>query len=108
MGIKPLYYYYNNEILVFSSELRAVLASDLITRKLNEAALSDYIRYQTVHAPQTIIEGVNMLLPGHYLQIGLSKELEIKQYWKLSTESKGDTSLDYTSVCNNVKQLLTQ
>ncbi len=108
LGIKPLYYYYNKEVLVFSSELRSVLASGLVAKKLNEGALPDYIRYQTVHAPQTIIEGVNMLLPGHYLRIGVGKSIEVKQYWKLSTESKKDADLNYPSVCNKVKQLLTK
>ena len=50
-----------------ASELRALLASDFIPRKLNRTALEEYIETQTVCAPNTLIENVTLLEAGHYL-----------------------------------------
>lgn len=67
MGVKPLYYCHKNGVLAFSSEMRGLLASGLPSTALSAASVADYLRYQTVHAPYTILEDVQMLLPGHYL-----------------------------------------
>jgi len=68
-GIKPLYYYISNELLVFASELRALLATGLIPRKLSRSGLASYLATGSVSAPLTMVEGVRQLLPGHYLQV---------------------------------------
>ena len=67
LGIKPLYYCKNNNQFVFSSEIRSLLACGLIAKKINQQSLIDYMRYQTVHAPQTIVENVFLLMPGHFI-----------------------------------------
>ena len=46
-------------MVVFSSEVRSLLASDWIERKHDPVGLADYPRYQTVHAPRTIVKGVS-------------------------------------------------
>jgi asparagine synthase (glutamine-hydrolysing) len=68
-GIKPLYYQTDNEKFIFSSELKGILSSGLVQPKINNEVLGEYIRYQTVLAPNTIIEEVKMLMPGHYFLI---------------------------------------
>jgi asparagine synthase (glutamine-hydrolysing) len=85
LGIKPLYFYNTNKQLVFSSELRSLLASGLVPRKMNVDGLVDYLRYQTVHCPQTIIDGVEMLPPGHYILIS-REELISERYWDLTKD----------------------
>jgi len=108
IGIKPLYYYYHEseQMVVFSSEMRALLSSDLVPKKLNQAALADYLRYQTVHAPDTIIENVHTLLPGHVMEID-GGAIKIEKYWEFEVPSKqGPVVGDYASVCKEVRQLL--
>lgn len=80
LGIKPLYYFQNDYSLVFASEVRALLASGLVPRKLNESVLPEYLQYQCVHAPNTIIEGVKMLEPGRYIEVS-DNTFEQKVYW---------------------------
>ncbi len=87
LGIKPVYIFRNDNSILFSSELRALLSSELIPRNINEASLTDYLRYQTVHAPQTMIEGVEMMMPGHYMIIN-DNEVKIRKYWSLDTCAK--------------------
>jgi asparagine synthase (glutamine-hydrolysing) len=66
-GMKPLYYSMQNNGCFIASELRALLASNAIPRKLNRSALEEYIETQTVCAPNTLIEHVQLLEAGHYL-----------------------------------------
>ena len=86
MGIKPLYYVLTDDQLLFSSSIKAMLASNLLERKLSEEGLVDYLRYQCVHAPYTIIEGVFMLMPGQTLTVGEAHPPEFNTYWKLTDQ----------------------
>jgi len=69
LGIKPLYYYVDKDHFIFASELRALLASGLVPRRLCSAGIDSYLGNGSVQAPLTIIDGVKQLLPGHYLQV---------------------------------------
>ena len=68
-GIKPLYYYASDSLLIFASELRALLATGLISRKLSRSGIDSYLAHGSVAAPLTIVEGVRQLLPGHCMQV---------------------------------------
>ncbi len=81
VGIKPLYYAIHEQSVVFASELRAILETEVVERKLSKKSLIEYLRYQTVHAPNTLIEGIKMLMPGNYMMLS-SNEIQIKEYWK--------------------------
>jgi asparagine synthase (glutamine-hydrolysing) len=72
-GIKPLYYGSSNNLLIYASELRALVASELIPRKLSRAGLDSYLASGSVAAPLTMVEGVRQLLPGHYLKVKVSE-----------------------------------
>lgn len=67
LGIKPLYYRRDGDRLLFASELRAIAASRLGAPTLSHAGIHDYLRYQTVHAPSTVLEGVHLLPAGHIM-----------------------------------------
>ena len=104
LGIKPLYYSQINEQLIFSSEIRALLASGMIPKKMDLNSLEDYLLYQTVHAPATIIENVKLLMPGHFMKIN-NGQLEIKCWWKPEIKSSKSNS-DYSAVCKDIRKLL--
>ncbi|HET7113862.1 MAG TPA: asparagine synthase (glutamine-hydrolyzing) [Pyrinomonadaceae bacterium] len=74
LGIKPLYYYRTEQLLVFASEVRALLASGLVPRKLSSDGLDSYLATGSVEAPLTIVDGVRQLLPGQYLQVQADSE----------------------------------
>ncbi len=108
LGIKPLYYVYTNEILAFSSEIRSLLSSELIPKELDETSLVDYLRYQTVHAPNTIVKGVKMLMPGHYIK-STNGKITIHCYWSLKSNiSNASKGKSYSEVCSDVNKLLTK
>ncbi len=109
LGIKPLYFWNDGKTFAFASELRAVLASDLFQRNIDVAALHDYVVYQTVHAPHTIVENVKMLLPGHYVLLkkeDLQKGISQYKYWSLLDIPVQKPEKAYTDICTDVQHLL--
>jgi asparagine synthase (glutamine-hydrolysing) len=68
MGIKPLYYFQRGEDLYFGSELKAILEHPEIPRRLDRAALDAYLSVNYVPGPQTLIEGIRKVPPGHVLE----------------------------------------
>lgn len=106
-GIKPLYYSIQDSCVVFSSEIRALLASEEVPRKLNKRVLPEYLQYQTVQAPKTIVENVNVLLPGSYMRMS-GDDITIEKYWE-PTQSINSNVLSHSKkeVLDNVSKLLT-
>ncbi len=105
MGIKPLYYSFQNNTLIFASEIRALLQSGLIDKKINRDALVDYLQYQTVHAPNTIINDVKMLLPGHFLTLD-NTEVNIQAYWQIEKQiNYASIGKPYDDICKDVRTL---
>lgn len=69
LGIKPLYVYCNGNTVLFASEIRALLASGLVPRKLDSTGVASYLSFGSVSAPRTIIQGVESLMPGDCVEI---------------------------------------
>ncbi|MBS1637915.1 MAG: asparagine synthase (glutamine-hydrolyzing) [Bacteroidetes bacterium] len=107
LGVKPLYYSFINGQFIFASEIRAMLNSGCISRKLSATSVAEYIQYQTVHAPNTILEDVKMLMPGYYLEFSGAK-LSATQYWNINQYTKSKEDLTYQQTCEGVNQLLTE
>jgi asparagine synthase (glutamine-hydrolysing) len=65
LGIKPLYYAQTPEGFAFASEVRALLASGLVPKKISQDALTSYLLFGSTSEPVTLVEGVFSLPPGH-------------------------------------------
>ena len=108
LGIKPLYIYDNNESIVFSSEIRSLMECSFVKKKIDKDSFVDYLRYNTVHAPKTIIEGVKMLMPGHYIWVS-DDEYKNEPYWDINKylNRKSDNQ-SYEEIKAEVKERLTK
>ena len=82
LGIKPLFYAQVDGKLLFGSEIKALLASGLVERKLSYQALDAFIAFSYIPAPLTIYSAVRKLEPGHLLVYEAGK-VEDHQYWDL-------------------------
>jgi asparagine synthase (glutamine-hydrolysing) len=71
LGIKPLYYAQTTEGFAFASELRAMISSQLVEKKISQDALTSYLLFGSVSEPVTLLEGVFSLPPGHRLLLHL-------------------------------------
>ena len=66
-GVKPLYYYWDEEKLIFASEMKAILEHD-IKREINEEALSEFIHFTFTKDGTTLLNNIYELLPGHIIR----------------------------------------
>jgi len=82
MGIKPLYYAQTGSYFIFASEVRALLGTGLLSKRIDPAGLVNYLTFGSAYDPLTMVEGVRALPPGHTLtwQRGT---LSISPYWDL-------------------------
>jgi asparagine synthase (glutamine-hydrolysing) len=108
MGIKPLYFFQSEQYFLFASELRTLLGTGLLPRKLDGAGLLSYLTFGSVYDPTTMVQGVMALLPGHYLVWQQGKSRSVR-YWDL-VGSKGSTPRaageDKSKVRNELRDLL--
>jgi asparagine synthase (glutamine-hydrolysing) len=68
MGIKPLYIARHGDDLYFGSELKAILVHPEIERWLSPDGLDCYLSLNYVPAPWTLVEGIEKLLPGQWME----------------------------------------
>lgn len=92
-GIKPFYYYYDNENFLFGSEIKSFLGSPNFKKELNKDMLSQYLTFQCSIGEDTFFKNTYKLLPGYYF-IYKDKELEIKKYYEVKLEPNDDKSLE--------------
>lgn len=85
-GMKPLYYSIQKNGCLLASEIRALLSSNLIPKKLNRESLEEYVETQTVCAPNSLIENVNLLEAGHYLHFD-KNEVSKHCYYRLLSDT---------------------
>ncbi|MEN8136880.1 MAG: asparagine synthase (glutamine-hydrolyzing) [Bacteroidota bacterium] len=105
LGIKPLYFYRDNEMFIFSSQIKGILSSGLVEAKLNRKQLSNYLKFQTIYSPDTILKDVNLLESGSCICIdknGIRKE----KYWKINSSTKNLSTESYPAIKKNIKELL--
>jgi asparagine synthase (glutamine-hydrolysing) len=89
LGVKPLFYSWDGRRLLFASELKALLASGLVPKAIDDAAVWDYLTFRYVPQPGTIWRDVRKLLPGHTLTLDAGKEPVIQRYWDIPYHERG-------------------
>lgn len=89
IGIKPFYYYLDHEKFIFGSEIKAILATNLIKRESNKEALQDYISFQFCLDEKTLFKDIQKLEPGYrgFVRFdGQNVNLITEQYWDVPLE----------------------
>jgi asparagine synthase (glutamine-hydrolysing) len=97
LGIKPLYVAHPDgdpQWVIFSSEVRAILASGLVEPRLDADAVSDYLALGFVLQPGTLISGVRMLEPGTLEQYSPGAPVLHKRYWHVPAYEPRQETLD--------------
>jgi len=83
-GEKPLFYHALPEGVIFASELAALQLHPAVPRRLNPAALGQYLALNYVLAPDSLVDGVRKLPPAHYMLVERGKPLRPAMYWDLA------------------------
>jgi asparagine synthase (glutamine-hydrolysing) len=94
MGIKPLYYCSTGQNFLFASELRTLLGTGLVPRRLDPAGLINYLNFGSVYDPMTMIAGVSALEAGHYA-IWDNGRVTDSIYWDPAPQGRAATASSY-------------
>ncbi len=107
LGVKPLYYYRDENRFVFASEVRAVLMAGGISRKINHTAIAEYFRYQSVGFPFSPVDGICQLEAGTWMRIK-NGVMQTRKYWDPTTNNFDFSYDDKKEVQKKVKELMLQ
>ena len=81
-GVKPFYYYWQDGLFLFASELKSFHQHPAFKKEINLQALQQFLQYGYILAPLSIFKHTHKLLPGHYLQFNISQSVfAITKYW---------------------------
>lgn len=83
VGIKPMYYAETAKGLLYATELKSILASELLESKIDPAALFEYLTYFYIPGERSPFEGVKKLLPGHFL-VANESGVTVERWWNLA------------------------
>jgi asparagine synthase (glutamine-hydrolysing) len=86
-GKKPLIYSCIADKMVFASELKAILASGMVEKQVNNFALDKYMHFGYIGGPETIYKNVFKLLPAHTLTWEDGR-IKVENYWELDFSRK--------------------
>ncbi len=85
LGEKPLYYGYQQGVFLFASELKALKPHPAMASLINRDAIALLFRHSYIPAPYSIYQGIEKLLPGHYLRLDLNlQKKDLFCYWSLA------------------------
>ena len=107
LGVKPLYFHRGAGHFVFASEIRALLASGLVGPYLDADSLRHYLGHQTAATPATLLRDVQMVEPGHVMDVDALGRISTRRYWSLlSPAARMDDEISPSSARRRVGELL--
>ncbi len=80
LGTRPLFWCDRAGRLAFASELPALLGVSWVPRELDRSRLAEYLSFQVVHAPRTLVRGVKQVDAGHVV-VARATDRRVERYW---------------------------
>ncbi len=103
LGIKPLYYYHDENVLVFASELTSLVQHPAIVRDIEPQALYQYLATGIVAAPLTLFKNVRQLMPGQLMSLE-NGTLSFRTYWTVPEVE--DSVLSEAEAVDKIRDML--
>jgi asparagine synthase (glutamine-hydrolysing) len=106
MGIKPLYYYRDDDKFVFASEIQSILAYGL-DKAIDPASLYTYLQLNYIPAPHTMVKNVRQLMPAQWMHVRQHETISDLYYQIAPAEDVASAqSLSYAEQITHLKHLL--
>lgn len=106
-GVKPLYYYQQNGVLLFASEIKAFLKHPAFKVEVNLSALNEYFTFQNVFSFNTLFAGVTMLPPANTVKVNVETPLLHKSWWDYDF-TEPDNKISFEEATLETERLLTK
>ena len=115
-GIKPFFYYYEDGLFLFSSELKSFHKHPRFKKVLNRNSVAAFMQYGNIPTPHCVFENCYKLKPGHFLEFSLKEADKVlsnslgnqTQYWNVyDAYNKPKLDIDFSSAKKETKELLT-
>ena len=87
LGIKPLYYRYDGNTLLFGSEIKTILACPGVKPEFNRGTLAEYLAFGYIAGAESMYAGIRKLMPGHILTLDERGQLVTSSYWDLDVKA---------------------
>lgn len=100
-GIKPFYYYKNQEEFIYGSEIKSFLKHPNFNKELNKDALKTYLIFQYSCQNETFFKNVFKLDPGHYLKYE-NNQVTVKQYFQIEYNNSNEPLEKVTDAIDKV------
>lgn len=103
-GIKPFYYYKNDDTFLFGSEIKSFLEYPSFNKELNKEMLGAYLTFSFTPGDNTFFKNVYKLAPGHYMIVNTkTSEFKIDRYFKLEFSN---TNKSYEEVVDEISKIM--
>ncbi|MEO1381804.1 MAG: asparagine synthase (glutamine-hydrolyzing), partial [Bacteroidota bacterium] len=92
-GIKPFFYYIDNEQFIFGSEMKSILANPKVSREMDLLGMDNYFTWGYTAETNTVYQTIKKLRPGHTMTLrpyDKNPEPVIKRYWSIDFQPEYD------------------
>ncbi|MFW6145611.1 MAG: asparagine synthetase B family protein, partial [bacterium] len=107
-GIKPVYYWFSGQKLVFASEIKAILQHPEYKKKINYSALNEYFTFQNLFSFQTLFKDITLLPPANTVKIDTHSTFVRHHSWWDYDFSEPDESLSFEEAREETTRLFKQ
>jgi asparagine synthase (glutamine-hydrolysing) len=107
-GVKPLFYYWQNDLFLFGSELKAICKHPDFRKQLDLSGVGYYFKMGFIPAPFSIYQNVKKINPGHFIEFDIrTRKLEIVKYWDINNcYLKEKLKIDYEEAKEELIKIL--
>jgi len=102
IGIKPLYYLFDKNRLIFGSEIKSILQVGDIPKRIDLQSLDHFLTFEFIPAPLSIFQDIKKLPPGHTLKLK-NNEIWVRSYWDVELKPNGK---EQSQIKKNLRELL--
>lgn len=105
-GVKPLYYWFDGNTLLFASEIKAILAHPLVQVNVNLSALNEYFTFQNLFTFNTLFENIHLLPPANTVKVDSASTAVRHNSWWDYDFSTPDETMTFEEATEETKRLL--
>ncbi|MBS1537285.1 MAG: asparagine synthase (glutamine-hydrolyzing) [Bacteroidetes bacterium] len=108
IGIKPLYYSYQQGRFIFGSEIKSILEHPSISREMNIREMTNYLSFSMTSEHSTLFEGIHKLPAGHFLRLKADGTISTERYWSPLPPNTPYSTLSEKETIDEIMRLLRQ